>query len=210
MPEEKKEKKATPFFSPSGEKKKESFTFSDKIKASKTPEPKSFANRLSSKIGKDGKPKQTIFERTKRDAPFLIAALVALLLLPFLYKYSGSVSDEPMITPSNENSVFDPDAERYAFAPDMDPDGQIAQLSGRDSLSLITGFGKDEPEVHGDDYDYDYSSRDGFAGTSEAARASAERDCKNAIVCGCMEKHLRYFSALLCQETAEDASSFKK
>ena len=71
----------------SEEKKKESFTFSDKIKNSKPASSKSFANRPSSKIGSDGKPRQTLFERTKRDAPFFIAALVALLLLPFLYCY---------------------------------------------------------------------------------------------------------------------------
>ena len=74
------------------EKKKDSFTFSDKIKNSKPAASKSFANRISSKIGSDGKPKKTLFERTKRDAPFFIAAIVALLLLPFLYKYSGTVS----------------------------------------------------------------------------------------------------------------------
>ena len=165
MPEEKKPSQS---FSKG---KKESFTFSDKIKASKTAGPKSFANRLSSKVGKDGRPKQTILERTKRDAPFLIAALVALLLLPFLYKYSGSVSEAPMITPSSEDSVFDPNAERYAFSPDMDPDGQIAQLSGRDSLSLIAGWGGNEPEVQGDMEDFDYP-RDGFA-SSDDRRASA-------------------------------------
>ena len=105
------------------EKKKENFTFSDKIKDSKKAVSKSFANRVSSKIGRDGKPRQTIFERTKRDAPFLIAALVALLLLPFLYKYSGSVNEEAMITPSSSETVFDP--ERYAFAPDVEnPEGK--------------------------------------------------------------------------------------
>ena len=87
MPEEKKENKATPNLAPSaGGKKKEAFTFSDKIKNSKQASSKSFANRASSRIGSDGKPRQTLFERTKRDAPFFIAALVALLLLPFLYR----------------------------------------------------------------------------------------------------------------------------
>lgn len=146
------------------EKKKDSFTFSDKIKNSKpAASSKSFANRISSKVGSDGKPRKTLFERTKRDAPFFIAALVALLLLPFLYKYSGSVSEEPVITPASEDSVFDP--ERYGFdtVTAGDPEGQIAALSGRDSLTLIKGWGKEEETVSND---YSSSlpefSRDGF------------------------------------------------
>ena len=139
MPEEKDKKKSLfPFLGPSDAKKdnKDSFTFSDKIKNSKPMGSKSFANRVSSKIGSDGKPRQTLFERTRRDAPFFIAALVALLLLPFLYKYSGQVSEEPMVTPGSEESVFDP--ERYGFdTATGNPDGQIAQFAGRDSLSLI-------------------------------------------------------------------------
>ena len=150
------------------EKKKDSFTFSDKIKNSKPAAFKSFANRISSKIGSDGKPKKTLFERTKRDAPFFIAALVALLLLPFLYKYSGQVNEEPMITPGSEESIFDP--ERYGFdTVTGDPEGQIAQLAGRDPLSLIKGFGSDEePADDSSLYDIDRSGLDdsSYTGTS--------------------------------------------
>lgn len=151
------------------EKKKDSFTFSDKIKNSKPAASKSFANRISSKIGSDGKPKKTLFERTKRDAPFFIAAIVALLLLPFLYKYSGSVSEEPLVTPGSEESMFDP--ERYGFDTVAgDPEGQIAQLAGRDPLSLIKGFGSGE-EASDDShlYDIDRSGLDdnqSYTGTS--------------------------------------------
>jgi len=124
------------------EKKKESFTFSDKIKNSKQVASKSFGNRITSKIGSDGKPHQTLFERTKRDAPFFIAALVALLLLPFLYKYSGQVEDEPtMVTPSYDDAILNPDRSGFDFT-GTDPEGQIAQLAGRDSMDLIVGFGK--------------------------------------------------------------------
>ncbi len=163
------------------EKKKESFTFSDKIKDSKSNKAasKSFAKRISSRIGRDGKPRQTIFERTKRDAPFLIAALIALLLLPFLYKYSGSVKEETVLTPSSTETVFDP--ERYAFAPDIeDPEGQISQLSGRDSLSLIKGFGSDsEEDEYGssDDYDYKaeaYAQRDAYKESASAKKLKAD------------------------------------
>lgn len=157
------------------EKKKEKFTFSEKIKDSKTAASKSFANRVSSRIGRDGKPKQTIFERTKRDAPFLIAALVALLLLPFLYKYSGSVKEEAVVTPSSSESIFDP--ERYAFAPDVEnPEGEISQLSARDPLDLIKGWGSSEEKYEASDqdaYDYNedlYKQRDAYR-ESEAASA---------------------------------------
>ncbi len=129
------------------EKKKDSFTFSDKIKNSKQPGSKSFANRISSKVGSDGKPKRTLFERTKRDAPFIIAALIALLLLPFLYKYSGQVSEEQIVAPSYED--IDIPGRDGISSMIGDPEGQIAQLAGRDPLSLIKGFGGvEEPESY--------------------------------------------------------------
>ena len=140
------------------EEKKESFTFSDKIKNSKPAGSKSFA-KSSSKIGRDGKPRQTLFERTRRDAPFFIAALIALLLLPFLYKFSGQSSEEQLLSPVSEESAFDP--ERYGFdtaAMVEDPDGQIAQLAGRDSLSLIKGWGSEEEDYGRDDMDFDASA----------------------------------------------------
>ncbi len=160
------------------EEKKESFTFSDKIKNSKAAGSKSFA-KSSSKIGRDGKPKQTLFERTRRDAPFFIAALVALLLLPFLYKFSGQASEDPMMTPGSEETTFDP--ERYGFDTAMieDPDGQIAQLSGRDSLSLIKGWGSNQAEDFGrDDMDFDAAA----AGEYDASREySANRSASTNI-----------------------------
>ena len=155
----------------SEEKKKDSFTFSDKIKNSKQTSSKSFANRISSKIGSDGKPRQTLFERTKRDAPFFIAALVALLLLPFLYKYSGQVAEEPaMITPGYEDAMVNPDRSGFDFT--GDPEGQIAQLAGRDSLDLIVGFGK-----KGEDEGKDESLADIYrSGLDDSAASSYSRN----------------------------------
>lgn len=172
MPEEKDKKKSLfPFLGASDAKKdnKDSFTFSDKIKNSKPMGSKSFANRVSSKIGSDGKPRQTLFERTRRDAPFFIAALVALLLLPFLYKYSGQVSEEPMVTPGSEESVFDP--ERYGFdTATGNPDGQIAQFAGRDSLSLIK-MGDDTSAS--DEITNDYiPSHDGYDASQESSTST--------------------------------------
>lgn len=180
MPEEKKEKKSIiPVLFGSNEKKqekKDSFTFSDKIKNSKQPGSKSFANRISSKVGSDGKPKRTLFERTKRDAPFIIAAIIALLLLPFLYKYSGQVSEEPIVAPSVEDNIFDPD--RYGFDTVAgDPEGQIAQLSGRDPLSLIKGFGGvEEPETYDSLGDFD---RSGLSDNRSYSDTTEERNTTN-------------------------------
>ena len=154
------------------EEKKDSFTFSDKIKNSKPAGNKSFA-KSSAKVGQDGKPKATLFERTRRDAPFFIAALVALLLLPFLYKYSGQASEDQVLTPGMESAEFDP--ERYGFDTAMveDPDGQIAQLAGRDSLSLIKGWGSNQEEDYArDDMDLDASAD--YEGTADGKYA-AER-----------------------------------
>lgn len=152
------------------ENKKDSFTFSDKIKNSK-PAFNPFSKRVSSKIGSNGKPKKTLFERTRRDAPFFVAAAAALLMLPFLYKYSGSMNEEVIVPPGSEDSVFDP--ERYGFNPsNEDPNGQIAQMAGRDPLSLIKGWGSAEPEEEPPMYDAD--RRDGLddAYTPSAPTAS--------------------------------------
>ena len=148
------------------ENKKDSFTFSDKIKNSK-PAFNPFSKRVPSKIGSNGKPKKTLFERTKRDAPFFVAAAAALLMLPFLYKYSGSINEEPIVPPGSEDSVFDP--ERFGFEPSVeDPNGQIAQLAGRDPLSLIKGWGSDEEAAEEEIPPYEDfgSSRDGLDDTA--------------------------------------------
>ncbi|MBP5429674.1 MAG: hypothetical protein J6Y25_02125 [Elusimicrobiaceae bacterium] len=158
------------------EEKKESFTFSDKIKNSKAAENKSFA-KSSSKIGRDGKPKATLFQRTRRDAPFFIAALVALLLLPFLYKYSGQSSEEQLLTPGSDLTAFNPgEGESMLTTFNEDPSRQIAQLSGRDSLSLIKGWGADDEENVGrDDLDFDYDES-----ASSAMDAEGRYDAEHA------------------------------
>lgn len=169
MPEEKKENKAA----------KDSFTFSDKIKNSKAAGSKSFANRISSKIGSDGKPKKTLFERTKRDAPFFIAAIVALLLLPFLYKYSGSVGEEPsMVTPGLEDTAFDPTRSGFDTLTG-DPENQIAQLSGIDSLSLIKGFGSNNEEASDELPDRDDFDRSGLDDDFSSSNTTVERNETN-------------------------------
>lgn len=165
------------------EKKKESFTFSDKIKESKQSAPKSFVNRLSSKIGSDGRPRQTLFERTKRDAPFFIAAIVALLLLPFLYKYSGQVNeDASVVTPGYEDAILNPDRSGFDFT--GDPEGQISQLAGRDSMDLIVGFGKKKDEESDESLDELYRSglSDEAAAASSYSRDDMDEEVNNTNI----------------------------
>ncbi len=140
------------------ENKKDSFTFSDKIKNSK-PAFNPFSKRAS-KIGSNGKPKKTLFERTRRDAPFLVAGAAALLMLPFLYQYSGTVDDGTSVTPGLVQDDFTP--ERFAYDPGMG-DGEIAQVTGLDPMSLIKRLGEEEPTrqaaMHDDIDDYVPPSR---------------------------------------------------
>lgn len=148
------------------ENKKDSFTFSDKIKNSK-PAFNPFSKRASSKIGNNGKPKKTLFERTRRDAPFMAAGAAALLLLPFLYKYSGNVQDNDgskIVTPGVSDEFV---PERFDYDPAAGvPEGNLAQLSGRDPLSLIKGWG--EPEVRPD-------VRDGLGDAPVVTRPQAQQ-----------------------------------
>lgn len=66
---------------------KDSFTFSDKLKKSKS---LPLSKRIPSKVGGDGKAKRTLIQRAQRDLPFIIVAAAALLLLPILSRDSGT------------------------------------------------------------------------------------------------------------------------
>ena len=120
--------------------KKDSFTFSDKIKETK-PSPVPFAKRFSaSRVGSDGKPRQTFFERTKRDAPFFIAALIVLLLLPFFIKFTGTGIDDsdiivrdPFATVSDGGAIYDMCLDENGQI----IDGCVAGASGRDSIDML-------------------------------------------------------------------------
>ena len=60
---------------------KESFTFSDKLRKSKSVP---LSKRLPSIVGGQNKQKRTLVQRAQRDLPFILVAALALLLLPFL------------------------------------------------------------------------------------------------------------------------------
>ena len=60
---------------------KDSFTFSDKLRKSKSVP---LSKRLPSIVGGQNKQKRTLVQRAQRDLPFILVAVLALLLLPFL------------------------------------------------------------------------------------------------------------------------------
>ena len=60
---------------------KDSFTFSDKLRKSKSAP---LSKRLPSVVGGQTKQKRTLVQRAQRDLPFILVAALALLLLPFL------------------------------------------------------------------------------------------------------------------------------
>ncbi|MBO4675372.1 MAG: hypothetical protein J5601_04730, partial [Elusimicrobiaceae bacterium] len=62
---------------------KDSFTFSDKLRKSKSVP---LSKRLPSIVGGQNKQKRTLVQRAQRDLPFILVAALALLLLPFLSK----------------------------------------------------------------------------------------------------------------------------
>ena len=117
--------------------KKDSFTFSDKLKKSKT---LPLSKRIPSRIGGEVKAKRTLFERAQRDLPFIIVAALALLLLPFLSR--ESVDDIPSVVwPGNGEEEIDitqrPISQTDSdstFAGFNDPLKWISTASGRDSM----------------------------------------------------------------------------
>ncbi len=84
--------------------KKDSFTFSDKLKKSKT---LPLSKRIPSRVGGEVKAKRTLFERAQRDLPFIIVAALALLLLPFLSRESGDIDTASVVWPGEE-SIAEP------------------------------------------------------------------------------------------------------
>ena len=106
---------------------KDSFTFSDKLRKSKSVP---LSKRLPSIVGGQNKQKRTLVQRAQRDLPFILVAACALLLLPFL---SRNGSDD-ITGPGN----FDWDREGNEM-PYVDGGGNNIEPAGgmQDPLDLI-------------------------------------------------------------------------
>lgn len=110
--------------------KKESFTFSDKLKKSKS---LPLSKRIPSRIGGEVKAKRTLFERAQRDLPFIIVAALALLLLPFLSREAVEIETPHAVWPGSDEQLED----EFNQPKSASAEGAIALQSFRNPLDLI-------------------------------------------------------------------------
>lgn len=82
---------------------KDSFTFSDKLRKSKSVP---LSKRLPSIVGGQNKQKRTLVQRAQRDLPFILVAAGALLLLPFLSKNGTDDIPSPDIAWEQQDPNF--------------------------------------------------------------------------------------------------------
>lgn len=108
---------------------KDSFTFSDKLKKSKS---LPLSKRIPSRVGGDGKAKRTLIQRAQRDLPFIIVAVAALLLLPLLSRHGGTDGA------GFEGSGYDDFVGQSLYDYPSSGDGEIVPSTGyRDPMDYI-------------------------------------------------------------------------
>lgn len=130
---------------------KDSFTFSDKLKKSKS---LPLSKRIPSRVGGDGKAKRTLIQRAQRDLPFIIVAAAALLLLPLLSRNSGTDAT------GFEGSGYDDFVGESLYDYPSSGDGEIVPSTGyRDPMDYIitNRSGMDTPSLS-DSYDSEDTS----------------------------------------------------
>lgn len=132
---------------------KDSFTFSDKLKKSKS---LPLSKRIPSRSGGDGKAKRTLIQRAQRDLPFIIVAAAALLLLPLLSRNSGTDYVSGLDNLGYDNFVGD-GGHGLDYIPG---DGDIVPADRRNPLDMIiTNKGhQDTPAMEEDEYEPPTSS----------------------------------------------------
>ncbi len=106
---------------------KDSFTFSDKLRKSKSVP---LSKRLPSIVGGKNTQKRTLVQRAQRDLPFILVAALALLLLPFLSR-TGS-DDIPSTGDFAWNTLTDERSFAEGGSSDIMPAGSM-----QDPLDLI-------------------------------------------------------------------------
>ncbi len=169
--------------------KKDSFTFSDKLKKSKT---LPLSKRLPSRVGGEVKAKRTLFERAQRDLPFIIVAALALLLLPFLSREAGDIDTASVVWPEGgEEYITDINGAGTG-------EDEIALSSYRNPLDLIIrhgeqdgsakdaidtyGAGSEESSEYGSSSSSSYGSED-YSSSPATSRygKTAKRTVRNSI-----------------------------
>jgi len=187
---------------------KDSFTFSDKLKKSKS---LPLSKRIPSKVGGDGKAKRTLIQRAQRDLPFIIVAAAALLLLPFLSRNSGT--EEAGTEPSMDFVNSDTGNGEGATSPELGQ--EIAPSSGfKNPLDLIIPRGgKDSDGTRDNVEPGDESASSGEneistptyepkeGGSEESATGTFGSTAKNAVR-HAVERHTTQVNSLKNSETA--------
>ena len=133
--------------------KKDSFTFSDKLKKSKS---LPLSKRIPSRSGGEVKAKRTLFERAQRDLPFIIVAALALLLLPFLSREAVEI-ETPSVVWGDGDSYID------EFNQPKSAEGEIALSSFRNPLDLIIRHGDKDSSARDSVDTYGSGSEDSSA-----------------------------------------------
>lgn len=168
---------------------KDSFTFSDKLKKSKS---LPLSKRIPSRSGGDGKAKRTLIQRAQRDLPFIIVAASALMLLPLLGRNSGADYPSGLDNPGYDNFVGD-GGNGFDYVPG---DGDIVPSNKRNPLDLIVRPDvvdkdhTDTPPVN-DDYNtdnminrrnsYEDSGSDNKRNNISTFSKSAKKGVRNAV-----------------------------
>lgn len=165
---------------------KDSFTFSDKLKKSKS---LPLSKRIPSKVGGDGKAKRTLIQRAQRDLPFIIVAAAALLLLPILSRNSGTDDlgvETPMDFVSPDTSLSDSGGLGQEIAPSSgfkNPLDYIVSRSGKDTDPNRDTIDADEEEPGYEPTTPPYTSETGGEPNATTKYAPAAKGAiRNALV----------------------------
>ena len=153
---------------------KDSFTFSDKLRKTKSVP---LSKRLPSIVGGQNKQKRTLVQRAQRDLPFILVAALALLLLPFLSRTGSddiaSTGDLAWNTMADDRSFMEGSGNEIMPAGSMsDPldlilrprsaveTSGVTAGSGADATKNAYGSGSDSRYGDGSGSSYSRRSRD--------------------------------------------------
>lgn len=179
---------------------KDSFTFSDKLKKSKS---LPLSKRIPSRVGGDGKAKRTLIQRAQRDLPFIIVAAAALLLLPVLSRDNGGTDYEGATSGYND---FVPAEEGAGFGVGGGANDIAPSSSFRDPMSLIIRKGgEDTSAIHNspdtEDYNYNASDDSGVVTSSKSTSSRTFAPAAREAVRNAVERKATQINALRNSKT---------
>ena len=167
---------------------KDSFTFSDKLRKSKSVP---LSKRLPSIVGGQNKQKRTLVQRAQRDLPFILVAALALLLLPFLSRTGSddiaSTGDLAWNTMADERSFMEGSGNEIMPAGSMsDPLDLILRPRSAVETSGVTAgagtdatknaYGSESEDRYGEGTGSSYSRRSRDYSSSDSSSSSSRPD----------------------------------